>query len=60
MEQRLLRDTPAPTTKTNKLYANAGKLYWNGSELASGSSSNFAAVNHNHTIADITVSYRLR
>ena len=49
-----LDDTPAPTTKTNKLYANAGKLYWNGAELASGSSSNFAAVNHTHTWSEIT------
>ena len=32
----MLSDTPAPATTTNKLYANAGKLYWNGSELTGG------------------------
>jgi hypothetical protein len=35
----MLSDTPAPTTTTNKLYANAGKLYWNGSELTGGGTS---------------------
>ena len=49
-----LDDTLAPTTTTNKLYSIGGKLYWNGSELASGSSSNFAAANHTHAIANIT------
>ena len=43
-----LDDTPAPTTTTNKLYSTGGKLYWNGSELAAGSSSNFAAASHTH------------
>ena len=50
----IIQNTTAPTVTTNKLHANAGKLYWNGSELASGNSSNFAAANHTHTWSEIT------
>ena len=48
----IIQNTTAPTVTTNKLHANAGKLYWNGSELASGNNSNVSAIND---LSDVTI-----
>lgn len=48
----MLSDTPAPATTTNKLYANSGNLYWNGSELTGGTGGGSSIWTENYKTAE--------